>query len=223
MKPSIRLLKVLTAATWKGTVDSAARPNADNPHAETVTRWRVMPGDLDLFGHMNNSRYLMLMDFARLDYLARMGLMPAAFRRRWIVPVAMAQIDFHRPLKPFEKFEIGTQMVSWNHRWFYMRQTFRTHRCPNRIVATAYVKTIVCSPSGQVAPKDVVRMALGHDFQAPIMPDRLRVKFGLVGPPAVVNASVVEPRPRAAMEMSHELVHHTSGRLLEELAETLPA
>jgi hypothetical protein len=26
---------------------------------------------------MNNSRYLMLMDFARLDYLARMGLMTA--------------------------------------------------------------------------------------------------------------------------------------------------
>ena len=44
MKPSIRLLKVVIAAIGKGTGDPAARPSADNPHVETVTRWRVMPG-----------------------------------------------------------------------------------------------------------------------------------------------------------------------------------
>jgi hypothetical protein len=118
MKPSIRLLKVLSAATWRGTRDAATRPSPDNPHAETVTRWRVMPGDLDLFGHMNNSRYLMLMDFGRLDYLARMGLLATAFRQRWIVPVGTAQVDFYRSLKPFERFEIATQVLSWNDRWF---------------------------------------------------------------------------------------------------------
>jgi Acyl-ACP thioesterase len=67
MKPSIRLLKTLSTAARKGSRDGAPGPNADNPHAETLTRWRVMPADLDLFGHMNNSRYLMLMEFARLD------------------------------------------------------------------------------------------------------------------------------------------------------------
>ncbi|BBY07978.1 acyl-CoA thioesterase [Mycobacterium noviomagense] len=222
MKPSIRLLKVLTAATWKGKWDPATRPSADNPHAETVTRWRVMPGDLDLFGHMNNSRYLMLMDFARLDYLARMGLMNAALRRRWVVPVATAQVDFHRPLKPFQKFEIGTQVLSWNHRWFYMRQTFRTRQSPNRIAATAYVKTIFCSRSGQVAPAEVVRMALGHDFEAPAMPDDLRVKFGLVAPAVAVSAPVLEPHRPAVTEITRELGHRTPERLFEELAENLP-
>jgi acyl-CoA thioesterase FadM len=222
MKPSIRLFKVLTAATCKGTGDPATRPSPDNLHVETVTRWRVMPGDLDLFGHMNNSRYLMLMDFARLDYLARIGLMITAFRRRWIVPVAMTQVDFYRPLKPFQKFEIGTQVLSWNHRWFYMRQTFRT-QCPNRIIATAYVKTIFCSRSGQVAPADVVRMALGHDFAAPTMPDHLRVKFGLVGPAANVKAPVAELHAGAVMATSRELAHHTPARSIEELVETLPA
>jgi Thioesterase-like superfamily len=52
----------------------------------------VTPADLDLFGHMNNSRYLMLMDFARIDYLARMGLLGAAFHYRWTVPVGTAQV-----------------------------------------------------------------------------------------------------------------------------------
>jgi Thioesterase-like superfamily len=163
------------------------------------------------------------MDFARLDCLARMGMMSAALRRRWSGTVAMAQVDFYRPLKPLEKFEIGAQVLSWNHPWFYMRQTFRTRQCPNRIVATGYVKTIFCSPSGQVAPEDVVRMALGHDLQAPTKPDHLRVKSELMGPAAVVNASVVEPHPRAVMEMSHEPVRCTAGRLIEEPAEALPA
>ncbi len=230
MKPSIRLFKVLTAATWKGPGDPAARPNPDNPQAETVTRWCVMPGDLDLFGHMNNSRYLMLMDFARLDYLARIGLLAVVFRRGWIAPVAMAQVDFHRPLKPFQKFEIATQTLSWDHRWFYQQQTFRTRECPKRVVANAYVKTTICSPSGRVAPAEVVRMAreaLGHHLQAPIqtptMPDHLRVKFGLVGPAGADIATVVGPRQDLVMDMSQQPVDHPRGWLVDELAETLPA
>lgn len=202
MKPSIRLLKVLTTSTWNPTRDATARPSADNPHAETLTRWRVMPGDLDLFGHMNNSRYLMLMDFGRLDYLARMGLLTTALRERWIVPVGAAQVDFHRPLKPFERFEIGTQILSWNDRWFYMRQTFRTFTRPDKAVATAYVKTIFRSPSGHVAPGDVVRMALGHDMEAPTMPADLRAKFGIVCPVTVFSPSIPESSYALAESLS---------------------
>lgn len=204
MKPSLRLLKVLSAATWKGTRDATNRPNPDNPHAETVTRWRVMPGDLDLFGHMTNSRYLMLMDFGRLDYLARMGLLTTAFRQRWIVPVGTAQVDFHRSLRPFERFEIATQVLSWNDRWFFMRQTFRTLRSPARTVATAHIKTMFRSASGHVAPKDVVRMALGHDFEAPALPDHLWLRFGAIRPAVIDLPPAIE-------------------RSFDELAETLSA
>jgi acyl-CoA thioesterase FadM len=183
MRPSIRLLKVVVAATRKGGGQHGrARPSADNPHAETVTRWRVMPGDLDMFGHMNNSRYLLLMDFARVDYLASMGLLTEAFKNRWVIPVGAAQVDFHRSLKPFERFEIGTQVLSWNNRWFYMRQTFRSHAMPARTVATAHVKVIFRSRSGTIAPKDVVRMAVGVDVQAPTLPDDVWARFGVAAP-----------------------------------------
>lgn len=155
------------------------RPSVDDPRAETVTRWRVLPGDIDLFGHMNNGRYLMVMDFARVHYLVRMGLLSPAFKNRWIVPAGMVQIDFHRSLKPFEKFEIGTQVLSWNHRWFYMRQTFRSVKSPGRPVAIAYVKTIFRSPAGLLAPSEVVRMALGQHLDAPVLADLVRGKFGL--------------------------------------------
>ena len=33
------------------------------------TSFRVMPHDIDMFGHMNNGRYLQIMDVARVDWM----------------------------------------------------------------------------------------------------------------------------------------------------------
>ena len=51
----------------------------------------------------------------------------------------------------------------------------------------------------------------------------VRVKFGLAGPRADINAVVVRPHSRGLVEMSHEPVHRTPGLLIEEPAEALPA
>lgn len=221
MKPSLRLLKVLIAAMWPMSHDPAARPSAEDPQAETLTRWRVLPADLDLLGHMNNGRYLVVMDFARLHYLARMGLLSLAFKNHWMAPAGMVQIDFQRPLKPFERFEIGTQVLSWDNRWFYMRQTFRSVKIPGRTVATAYVRTIFRSPAGLLAPSGVVRMALGQRLDAPVLADRARAKFGL-------RATMADPLPRlnghrignvdalehSATSIDHQIVSLPAGRAL---------
>ena len=45
---------------------------------------------------MNNSRYLLLMDYARVDYLARLGLLGTAIKKRWTIPVGSAQLKFRR-------------------------------------------------------------------------------------------------------------------------------
>lgn len=53
--------------------------------------------------------------------------------------------------------------------------------------------------------------------------DTRRVKSGLAGPRADIDAAVVGPHSRALVEMSHEPVHRTAGLLIEEPAEALPA
>jgi|SRR5271156_1577035 len=176
MKPSFRLLRVLAAPTV--TTPNSMGPTAEDPQAETVTRWCVLPWDVDLFGHMNNSRYLLLMDFARVHYLRRTGLLEPALKKRWIMPVAAANVDFHRPLKPFETFEIVTQVLSWDDRWFFMRQIFRTRKGPVRTVATGYVKTIIRSPSGVVEPAELARIVCGRDMAPPVLPPDLWARFG---------------------------------------------
>jgi acyl-CoA thioesterase FadM len=178
MKPSLRLIRVLAAPT-RTRPNSAARPTADDPQAETVTQWRVLPWDIDLFGHMNNSRYALLMDFARVHYLRSVGLVAPALKERWVIPVSAVNLDFHRPLKPFEKFEIATQVLSWDDRWLFMRQTFRTRQSPSRAMATGYVKTIIRSPAGIVAPAQVAWTVCGREVEPPVLPDDVRARFSV--------------------------------------------
>ncbi|RDH74865.1 acyl-CoA thioesterase [Mycolicibacterium moriokaense] len=178
MKPSPRLLKILATASLPRDV-VAARPSAADPVAETITKWRVLPTDIDLFGHMNNSRYLLLMDYARVDYLARLGLLRTAVKNRWTIPVGSAQLEFRRSLRPFEWFEIGTQVLSWNERCFYMRQTFRSATDPGRPTATGYLTVVFRSPKGRVSPAAVVRLAVDEDVVPPLLDNATRAKFGL--------------------------------------------
>lgn len=52
----------------------------------TVTRFRVLPNDLDFNGHMNNGRYMTLADLGRLDFVVRTGSAAIAIdNRAWPV------------------------------------------------------------------------------------------------------------------------------------------
>lgn len=191
MKPSLRLLKVLTAPQGRGS-NPSIRPSAEDPQAESMTRWRVMPWDVDLFGHMNNSRYALLMDFARVDFLRRAGLLPTAWHERWVIPVSSMTLDFHRALRPFDKFEVVTQLMSWDDRWLFMRQFFRTREEPTRMVATGYVKTIIRAPSGGVSPAHVARLVTGREVARPVLSDELWARFN-VRPATVVDMAPQRP------------------------------
>lgn len=95
-----------------------------DPFAPVVTQWRVMPGDVDVFGHMNNSRYQVVMDLGRIDYLRRCGLFRPFVRHRLSAPVGGVQIAYRSSLKPFERYEMHTRLVWWDERWFYFRHDF---------------------------------------------------------------------------------------------------
>jgi acyl-CoA thioesterase FadM len=152
---------------------------AEDPQAEAVTRWRALLGDNALFGHVNTIRYVLLMEIARIHYLRRAGLLGSALRKRWIMPVATMDLDLHRPVKPFERFEIVTQVLSWDDRWLLMRHTFRSAERTGPTIATAYVKIVIRSPSGFVEPAQVVRMVCGRDVRPPKLGADLWARFGI--------------------------------------------
>lgn len=102
------------------------------------TPFRVRPLDLDILGHMNNGRYLSVMDLARMDLMVRSGLW-RRLRAGGIYPVLVAEaIQFRRSLQPWERYEIETTLPGWDQRDFFGVQRFQ--RVDGEVVATAVIR-----------------------------------------------------------------------------------
>ena len=125
---------------------------------ESVVRFRCWPNDLDTNLHMNNGRYMTLLDLGRLDLLLRTGAARHAFRRRWYPVLAACQFRYRRPLNLFQRFEVRTRIVSWDAKWVYIEQKMLRG---GKTVTHAYLKGAFVGPEGTVPMERLVE-ALGH-------------------------------------------------------------
>ena len=80
----------------------------------------VLPNDLDVNLHMNNGRYLTIMDIGRFDLLMRMGLAREARRRKWMPVLSAAKVRFRRELRLFQKFTLESRILWWAKTQFVM-------------------------------------------------------------------------------------------------------
>jgi len=144
------------------TAKVAAAALAGRPMSLTGTsriNLRVWPGDLDLYLHMNNGRYLSLMDLGRLDFIIRVGMLPFMRRQGWRPQLAAATTRFWRSLQPFSRFSLNTRVVWWDEKWIYMHHEMVRE---GRVAAQGMVKLVIKSPQGTVAPPQAA-LALGVD------------------------------------------------------------
>ena len=88
------------------------------------TAFRVAPSDLDLLGHMNNGKYLSLLDVGRMDLLLRSGVWPKLRAKGWYPVVAGQTITYRRSLKLGQRFDLLTRVVGFDDRWVFIEQTF---------------------------------------------------------------------------------------------------
>lgn len=147
---------------------------------ESVTSFRVWPNDLDLNLHMNNGRYLTIMDLGRVDLIVRVGLLRLLVRRRWVPVVGMATIRFRKSLRPFRKYRLTTRVVCWDDKWTYLEQRFEAG---GEILAQAYVKTVFRAGKRTLRSREVLR-ALDQEQRSPPMPsaiEALKLAEGLTG------------------------------------------
>lgn len=112
----VRLLWLLLTAQRRG--------HLSLPRDSSMLNFRVWPHDLDLSLHMNNGRYLTLMDLGRLDAMVRSGLWREVLRHKW-TPIASAiTIRFQRELRLFQKFRLDTKLLCWDASLVVMEQIF---------------------------------------------------------------------------------------------------
>lgn len=94
------------------------------PLGVSIINSRVWPLDLDANIHMNNGRYLSIMDLGRLDLMVRIGVVGQVIQNKWMPVLSAATIRYRLPLNPFQKFRLETKIVWWDDKWFYMEQQF---------------------------------------------------------------------------------------------------
>jgi acyl-CoA thioesterase FadM len=100
------------------------RPRLAIPADVSVLALRVLPNDLDLSLHMNNGRYLTVMDLGRLDLILRSGLAGAVWRNGWTPVANAALIRFRRELRVFDRYRLETRVVGWQEQTVLIEQTF---------------------------------------------------------------------------------------------------
>jgi acyl-CoA thioesterase FadM len=120
---------------------------------EDRLRLRVLPNDIDVNMHLNNARYLNLMDYGRTHLLARTRLLEHMLRSRWQPLVGAVWITYRRSLPLFSTFQLTSRLVCWDERWFYMEQIFTGRK---GLVAVGWVKGILRDGKNSVDPQKVI-------------------------------------------------------------------
>ncbi|MCC2095926.1 MAG: thioesterase family protein [Hyphomicrobiales bacterium] len=93
---------------------SPFRARLEPPFGVSRLSFRVWPNDLDINMHMNNGRFLTIMDIGRFDLILRMGLWKAARRHGWMPVLSAANVIFRRELRPFRTFVLETKILWWS-------------------------------------------------------------------------------------------------------------
>jgi acyl-CoA thioesterase FadM len=130
---------------------------------------RVWPTDLDLNGHMNNGRYLTMVDLALVTVFIRSGFARLCISRRWRPMGGGSVVYFRRALTLFQRYTLRFSIVAWDEHWTYARFDFLRdgHTC-----ATGFVKGAAAGRDGLVRNADIYPV-LGYPQPSPPLPEDL--------------------------------------------------
>ena len=155
----LRMLRVLFMARRRPTVGGLD---------ETTLAFRVWPTDVDILMHMNNGRYLTLMDLGRADSIIRSGVYARLRERGWYTVVASETIRFRESLALFAKFELRTRLLGWDDKSFFLKQLFLVR---GRVVAIGIVRIRFLRKSGGTLLAAEVADAVLPGVRSPVLPD----------------------------------------------------
>jgi acyl-CoA thioesterase FadM len=145
-----------------------------HPLGPCSTRFIVWPTDLDVFMHMNNGRYLSIMDLGRVDLLIRSGLMKLIRRAGYHPVIAAETIRFRRPLRLFQRFEIETRVIGWDDKAFLMQQRFLRRKRRDgtmRVIAEGIVRArFVLKGEGAIPASDFLALTGQPHTPSPQIP-----------------------------------------------------
>ena len=151
---------------------------------DTLTRTlRVLPNDLDINGHMNNGRYLTIIDLMLVEYFVRTGFAATMLRQGWRPMAGGSFITYRRGLMPFQTYTLRFRLDASDAHWNYMRFEFVRGE---RVCAAGYMKGAAVARTGLV-PNAESYGAMGR--AAPLAALPAPVRDWLAAERGVINAA----------------------------------
>jgi len=103
---------------------SRRKPSGVSPPDVSTTSLRVLPTDIDFYGHMNNGRYLSIADLGRFELLQDAGLYGPMRKRGWSPVVVASTISYRKSLDLWKKYDVESRFVGVDDRALYVEQRF---------------------------------------------------------------------------------------------------
>lgn len=158
----LRLLSVLLSGLW--------RPRIALPGEASHITFRAWFHDLDTSLHVNNGRYLTLMDLGRLDLMVRSGLIKSALKKKWTPIASSIAIRFKREVRLFQSFSMETRIIGWDETHVIIEQTtyLQSGRHRGQIASHALFKGgLYERHNKRFVPIDELMAAIGVDAPSP--------------------------------------------------------
>jgi acyl-CoA thioesterase FadM len=132
---------------------------------------RVLPTDIDINGHMNNGRYLTVVDLMLIEYFVRLGFAQVLIKAGWRPMSGGCVITYRKGLQPFESYRLRFGLVAADTHWNYMR--FEFLRQDGSLCAAGIMKGAAVGKKGLVTNAESYGR-MGLPFEAAPLPDAVR-------------------------------------------------
>jgi acyl-CoA thioesterase FadM len=108
---------------------------------------RVLPNDLDINMHMNNGRYLTVIDLLLIEFFVRTGYAKVLLQQGWKPMSGGSIITYRRGLQPFQSYTVRYRFAACDEIWNYMHFEFIAG---GKVCAAGYMKGAAVSKQGFV-------------------------------------------------------------------------
>ncbi len=182
-----------------------------HPTKTVRSGFRVLPHDIDINLHLNNGRYMQLIDVNRMEFLLRTGLVQIILKQGWKPILGSVTIQFRRELRLWERAIASTHLLGWDDRWVYLEHRIET--LAGRPVAIAMAKAGFRKAGGWV-PVETLLAILPCEMRPMPLPARvdawryldesLAGEIGVARRPSAVQAERPRPKAEHSVQASHK-------------------
>ncbi len=140
--------------------------------------FRVWLTDQDMFQHMNNGRYLSIMDLALVHWMLRTGTWKGIRDQGWMPLAAYKDVSYVRMLKFPQAYAVETTLVGWQDSYIILKHDFVSG---GKLIAATTTIGRLASDKGDKPTIGRVIEALGLDgLAAPALPEAYRQRLDLL-------------------------------------------